>query len=65
VLVGWQAAAQDDALDVLERMLSDLLARVDRQERQRRLRTIGDLDVAALLLRDLSLAGRGNSNWVE
>src|SRR5207244_10541921 len=32
-----------------------LLARVDRQEQRRRLRTIGDLDVAALLLHDLSL----------
>ena len=45
----------DDALDVLDRLLTDLLARVDKQERQRRLRTIGDLDTAALLLRDISL----------
>ncbi len=50
-----QANAQDDVLDVLDRLLTDLLARVDRQERHRRLRTIGDLDVAALLLRDISL----------
>src|SRR6266567_2714983 len=50
-----EASAQDDALDVLDRLLTDLLARVDKQERQRRLRTIGDLDAAALLLRDISL----------
>ena len=49
------ASAQDDVLDVLDRLLTDLLARVDRQEQRRRLRTIGDLDVAALLLRDISL----------
>jgi TnpA family transposase len=50
-----QASAQDDVIDVLDRLLTDLLARVDRQERQRRLRTIGDLDAAALLLRDIGL----------
>src|SRR4029453_16775133 len=50
-----KANAQDDALDVLDRLLTDLLARVDKQERQRRLRTIGDLDAAALLLHDISL----------
>jgi hypothetical protein len=50
-----EAGAQDDVLDVLDRLLGELLTRVDRQERHRRLRTIGDLDVAALLLRDLGL----------
>jgi hypothetical protein len=50
-----QARAQDDVLDVLDWLLTDLLARVDKQERQRRLRTIGDLDAAALLLRDMGL----------
>jgi hypothetical protein len=50
-----QASAQDDVLDVLDRLLTDLLARVDRQEQRRRLRTIGDLDIAALLLRDIGL----------
>jgi hypothetical protein len=57
-----QARAQDDVLDVLDRLLTDLLARVDRQEQRRRLRTIGDLDVACRLecpARDLaSKAGR-------
>jgi hypothetical protein len=41
-----QATAQDDVLDVLDMLLTDLLARVDSQEKQRRLRTIGDMDVA-------------------
>src|SRR4051794_5214696 len=50
-----QASTQDDVLDVLDRLLTDLLARVDRQEQRSRLRTIGDLDIAALLLRDISL----------
>jgi TnpA family transposase len=50
-----QATAQDDVLDVLDRLLTGLLARVDRQEQRRRLRTIGDLDLAALLLRDIGL----------
>jgi len=50
-----QASAQDDVLDVLDMLLTDLLARVDSQEKRRRLRTIGDLDVAALLLRDVGL----------
>jgi hypothetical protein len=50
-----QANAQDDVLDVLDRVLTYLLARVHKQERQQRLRTIGDLDTAALGLRDLSL----------
>jgi hypothetical protein len=50
-----QASAQDDVLDVLGRLLSDLLARVGAQEKRRRFRTIGDLDRAALLLRDIGL----------
>ncbi|HEY8801889.1 MAG TPA: DUF4158 domain-containing protein, partial [Candidatus Dormibacteraeota bacterium] len=48
-----QATAQDDVLDVLEMLLTDLMARVESQEKRRRLRTIGDMDVAALLLRDV------------
>jgi len=50
-----QATAQDDALDVLDMLLTDSLARVESQEKRRRLRTIGDLDVAALLLRNVGL----------
>jgi TnpA family transposase len=43
-----QAGAQDDVLDVLDRLLTDLLARVNKQEQQRRLRTIGDLSLVVL-----------------
>ena len=50
-----QASAQDDVLDVLDLLLAELLARVERQEDRRRLRTIGDLDAAALVLRDVGL----------
>ena len=50
-----QATAQDDVLDVLDMLLTDLLARVESQEKRRRLRTIGDLDIAALLLRDVGV----------
>jgi len=51
-----QATAQDDVVDVLDMLLTDLLARVESQEkRRRRLRTIGDPDVAALLLRKVGL----------
>src|SRR6266849_9291244 len=50
-----QADAQDDVLDVLDMLLTDLLARVESQEKRRRLRTIGDLDIAALLLRDVGV----------
>ncbi len=50
-----QATAQDDVLDVLDVLLTDLLARVESQEKRRRLRTIGDLDAAALLLRNVGL----------
>jgi hypothetical protein len=52
-----QANAQDDVLDVLEMLLTDLMARVESQEKRRRLRTIGDMDVAALLLRDVGIGG--------
>src|SRR5438105_15812498 len=38
-----QATAQDDVLDVLDMLLTDLLARVESQEKRRRPRTIGDL----------------------
>ncbi len=50
-----QATAQDDVLDVLDMLLTDLLARVESQEKRRRLRTIGDMDEAALLLRDVGM----------
>jgi hypothetical protein len=50
-----QGTAQDDVLDVLDMLLTDLLARVESQEKRRRLRTIGDMDAAALLLREVGM----------
>jgi hypothetical protein len=50
-----QGTAQDDVLDVLDMLLTDLLARVESQEKRRRLRTIGDMDPAALLLREVGM----------
>ena len=46
----FEATAQDDALDVLDLMIGTLLARVENEGDQARLRTIRDLDAAALPL---------------
>jgi len=46
-----EATAQDDALDVLDQFMGDLLNRVERQGDRARLRTLRDLDAAALRLR--------------
>ncbi len=46
------ATAQDDALDVLDQLVGDLLNRVERQGDRARLRTLRDLDAAALRLRE-------------
>jgi TnpA family transposase len=48
----FEATAQDDALDVLDLMIGALLTRVENEGDQARLRTIRDLDAAALRLRD-------------
>ncbi len=48
----FEARAQDDALDVLDAVVSTLFARVERAGEQGRLRTLHDLDAAALVLRD-------------
>jgi hypothetical protein len=48
----FEATAQDDALDVLDLMIGTLLARVENEGDQARLRTLRDLDAAALRLRD-------------
>ena len=45
------ATAQDDALDLLNLLVGSLLARVKRWGEHERLRTLGDLDAAALRLR--------------
>lgn len=44
------ATAHDDVIDVLLIVLHDLTAKVERLGEQERLRTLGDLDAAALLL---------------
>lgn len=47
----WMSAiAQDDVLDVLELLVKDLLAKSQRDGKQARLRTLKDLDTAALRL---------------
>lgn len=45
-----ELSAHDDALDVLDLLLSDLFAKAKRVGKQERLRTLGDLDEAALTL---------------
>jgi len=47
-----EALAQDDALDVLDQLVGALFGRVERQGDLARLRTLRDLDAAALRLRD-------------
>ena len=50
-----EISAQDDALDLLDLLIQTLLARVYRAGQQERLRTIRDLDAAALQLREACL----------
>ena len=47
-----EATAQDDALDLFDRLVSDLVSQSQGVERRERMRTIKDLDAAALTLRD-------------
>lgn len=49
---GLEATAQDDALDLLDRLVGNLVSRSRSAERRERVRTIKDLDTAALALRD-------------
>ena len=46
----FEATAQDDVLDLLDQLISSLLARAERSGQQQRLRTLLDLDTAALQL---------------
>jgi Domain of unknown function (DUF4158) len=46
----FEASAQDDALDVLDLLVGTLLTRVENEGDQARLRTLRDLDAAALCL---------------
>jgi TnpA family transposase len=48
----FETTAQDDALDLLDLLIEQLLARATRSGQQERLRTLGDLDAAALQLRN-------------
>lgn len=48
----FEATAQDDALDLLDLLISDLRAQAQRTGQQERLRTLRDLDAAALQLRE-------------
>jgi len=47
-----EATATDDALDLFDRLVSDLVSQSQGAERRERMRTIKDLDAAALALRD-------------
>lgn len=45
-----EATATDDVLDVLDLLVGELLSRAEREGKRSRLRTLGDLDAAALKL---------------
>ena len=49
-----EATAQDDALDVFDQVLDELLRGAARTAKKERLRTLRDLDAAALVLRDVA-----------
>jgi TnpA family transposase len=51
-----EVTAHDDALDVLDLLIHELLTTVERVGQQHRLRTLGDLDGAALMLADATTA---------
>ncbi len=59
--------AQDNALDVLDMLIRDLLARSTRDGKKTRLRTLRDLDAAALSLADINekLLGLLTPEWSE
>lgn len=48
-----EASAQDDAAELAEVLISDLFKAAESDHRQARLRTLHDLDAAAMLLREL------------
>ncbi len=49
----YEAVAQDDAVDVFMQFFGERMTVVEHRGAQARLRTLGDLDAAALLLRDV------------
>jgi len=48
-----EAAAQDDAAELAEALITDLIKGAEADHRQSRLRTLHDLDAAAMLLREM------------
>ena len=50
----FEIVALDEALDVLDALLTDVSTQAKREGKKRRLRTLGDLDIAALHLRVVS-----------
>jgi hypothetical protein len=50
-----ETAALDDVVDLLDQLITAMLGRVERAGQQRRLRTLKDLDIAALLLHEACL----------
>jgi hypothetical protein len=46
----FESAAQDDALDILSIVLSELFGKAKRINQKKRLRTLKDLDAAAAIL---------------
>ncbi|HEY2158612.1 MAG TPA: DUF4158 domain-containing protein, partial [Isosphaeraceae bacterium] len=50
-----EVTALDDVLDLLDQLVTAMLARVERAGQQRRLRSLKDLDAAALLLHEACL----------
>ena len=53
-----ETAALDDVLDLLDQLITAMLARVEHAGQRRRLRTLKDLDRAALLLHEACLVSR-------
>ncbi len=49
----FEAVAQDDAIDLLNQLITQCLARAENKGEQERLRTIHDLDAAAIQLKDV------------
>lgn len=50
----FEIVAMDEALDVLDALLTDVNTQAKREGKKRRLRTLGDLDIAAIHLRIVS-----------
>jgi TnpA family transposase len=58
-----EVAATDDALDILDGVIDTLIRNASKTRRQKRLRTLGDLDEAALSLADHKATLLQHSEW--